>query len=356
MFMKVYQYPPRRGNGSYWTLLPDGEDELKRAIPLFSTFQPPLIDPESVYNRTPTTHTVKSRGQFIPVLPRSNRNTTNQPYFSVNSFVMNLIPQQEQVLVLGSLEDTSSVKQDSNKKCITRIPKHLLDHNYTKQLPDSLKYRKSPRGDKCSNKCFIDPEPFPEEVFTPKRKKLVHSSVKNRNRYVKSQRTFNRENCHGSNASEPTAGSPSKEHDISFGFLDSSLLTPLKDIVNDIEIGGPGGISLSPLYANFVSPHDGTPKRRLVSKTGSSPSTPLADPSMDSGIFTPFRLSTSLASPNMQCSTPLKLFSPLPNLLPGTPHRDLFPSLKVSHGTPDSSIRIGSLQALGVSGLTPPSV
>ena len=72
MFAKVFQYPPRRGNGSYWTLLADGEEELKRAHPLFTTLLPPVIDADSAYCRIPLTHTVKSRGQFTPVLPHTN--------------------------------------------------------------------------------------------------------------------------------------------------------------------------------------------------------------------------------------------------------------------------------------------
>ena len=82
MFAKVFQYPPRRGNGSYWTLLADGEEELKRAHPLFTTLLPPVIDADSAYCRIPLTHTVKSRGQFTPVLPHTNRKL---PYFALNS-------------------------------------------------------------------------------------------------------------------------------------------------------------------------------------------------------------------------------------------------------------------------------
>ncbi len=359
--MKVYQYPPRRGNGSYWTLLTDGEDELKRAIPLFSTFQPPLIDPESAYNRTPSTHTVRSRGQFVPVLPRSDKNATNQPYFSVNvcnSFI-NLIPQHDEVIVEQSLKDNASYKKlESDGKTNTGIPKHLLDHSYTKQLHSTLEAQSLKAND-----CSMSTIDFPssEEIFTPKRKKVVSASMKKKSRYSKSRHIANKENWHRYSVCQPsaafTATTPSKENDISFGFLDSSLLTPLKDIVNDIEIGGPGGISLSPLYANFVSPQNVTPKRP-GSKIIPSPVTPFSDPSMDSGIFTPFQLSTSLRSPNRQCSTPLKLFSPIPNLMPGfgTPHEDFFSSLKVSSEILDSSIKIGSLQALGLSGLTPPTL
>ncbi len=358
--MKVYQYPPRRGNGSYWTLLADGEDELKRAIPLFSTFQPPVIDPESVYNRTPTTHTVKSRGQFIPVLPRSDRVATNRPYFSVSNTV-GYIPHQEEVLLLQSSEDESIILQKSSEIAehkVTCIPLHLIDHSYAKQLPKVYIHRQSPNTDDDDS---INSEATIEAIFTPKRKKRREILVNKCCRSSKSWHTTNKENCcrssTGHQCSMFAMTTPSREHDISLSFLDSSLLTPLKDIVNDIEIG-PGGISLSPLYANFVSPHCGTPKRRPGSNIVPSPLTPLNDPNMDSGIFTPFRPSTSLDSPSMKCSTPLKLFSPISNILPpfGTPHHDMFPSLNVTSESPNTSIRIGSLQALGLPGLTPPSL
>ena len=70
MFQKVYLDPPRRGNGAYWTLLPEGQEEVQRCIKLFSTLQPPVID-ELASAQFPvpsssSTHTVRSRGQFVP--------------------------------------------------------------------------------------------------------------------------------------------------------------------------------------------------------------------------------------------------------------------------------------------------
>ena len=71
MFQKVYLDPPRRGNGAYWTLLPEGQEEVQRCIKLFSTLQPPVID-ELASAQFPvpsssSTHTVRSRGLYPPL-------------------------------------------------------------------------------------------------------------------------------------------------------------------------------------------------------------------------------------------------------------------------------------------------
>ena len=69
MFQKVYLDPPRRGNGAYWTLLPEGQEEVQRCIKLFATLRPPVID-EFAYSlptsSSSSTHTVRSKGQFVP--------------------------------------------------------------------------------------------------------------------------------------------------------------------------------------------------------------------------------------------------------------------------------------------------
>ena len=358
--MKMYQYPPRRGNGSYWTLLSDGEDELKRAIPLFSTFQPPVIDPESVYNRTPATHTVKSRGQFVPVLPRADGSAGSQPYFSVNNSTSFGDAQREIVILQSSEDDGPEV--DPEQRCshlAKNVPVHLLDHSYAKQLPQLSVHSSQ----------TVDFESSLEAPMTPKRKKLTGTPPKKHNRLLRPHRTLStnvnsKHPTSNSNSAFSTVTTPSSDHDLSLSFLDSSLLTPLKEIVNDIDIGGPQGISLSPLYANFVSPRFETPSRPPPANIP-SPLTPFRGTSMDSGIFTPFRPADtldSLDSLGMKCSTPLKLLSPISNILPShafsTPHQDLFPSVKIldnSTDCHDSSIRLGSLQALGLPGLTPPS-
>lgn len=68
MFRKVYLDPPRRGNGAYWTLLQDGQEEVQRCLKLFSTLRPPVIDEQAtnLLQCSPSTHTVRSRGQFMP--------------------------------------------------------------------------------------------------------------------------------------------------------------------------------------------------------------------------------------------------------------------------------------------------
>jgi hypothetical protein len=145
MFTKVHQYPPRRGNGSYWTLLSDGEDELARAHPLFTTLLPPIIDPDSVYCRTPLTHTVKSRGQFMPVLPDTNRKT---PYFALDAPANDgSSPVVTHSLAsppahFQEIEVTTATKKQ--KRVAEKCPNmatvsefsthHLLEHSYSKMV------------------------------------------------------------------------------------------------------------------------------------------------------------------------------------------------------------------------------
>lgn len=377
MFMKVYQYPPRRGNGSYWTLLSDGEDELKRAIPLFSTFQPPLIDDNCVYNRVPITYTVKSRGQFVPVLPRSNGALCNQPYFSRSeSFVgaSSMVLPQEEVVVLQSSEEVlidsekSQIKSTPSTLNHYGTPDHLLDHSYAKQLPGgSYSLSRSAMNNLDSS---VDSEATVEAPSTPKHKRLVDTPMKRPNRSSRVRTSTNRKESHcKSPLSNPPSSSvvamPSKDEDISLSFLNSSFVTPLKEYLKNIEIGSQS-ISLSPLFANFVSPaHSNTPQRpSSSSNTASSlpsPMTPLNAPNIDSGIFTPFRPNDSLESLSMKCSTPLKLLSPITDFLPpntfSSPHQDL-PSLKVldsSTGSSETPVRLGSLHLLGLPGFTPPA-
>ena len=291
--MKVYQYPPRRGNGSYWTLLSDGEDELKRAIPLFSTFQPPVIDPECAYNRTPATHTVKSRGQFVPVLPRADGSAGSQPYFSVSNSMglgVNHTPQPE-IVVLQSSDDSidlvSPEQTPSGKVRNGNVPVHLLDHSYAKQLS-------------ARKAIGSDLESAMEAPVTPKRKKLAGTPPKKHSRLLRPHRTLssnpNSKHPDSNSHAASVTTSPSSDHDISLSIFDSSLLTPLKDIVNDIEIGGPQGISLSPLYFNFVSPRYETPSRPPPANILPSPLTPYRGSNTDSGIFTPFRAADPLDS------------------------------------------------------------
>ena len=406
MFMKVYQYPPRRGNGSYWTLLSDGEEELKRAIPLFSTFRPPVIDSESVYSRGVSTHTVKSKGQFVPLLPRSNLSSTNQAYFSVDGTLSTgaRIQSEEEItteVVLDSahLESEGTGVQGDVHQSSKQLPVHILEHSYAKpsQIPLDNLLDSSIESDKENDEC----------PPTPKRKKTAGKSSSRPPASASFPHTSKGIQVH-TEATETDGGgfqTPPKEQDSSLHLLDSSLLTPLRNLGPDVEIGP---ISLSPLYTNFVTPkrstdamHSPPPTAATSSDSTSSvttstsgsfcsssssystglapssshphssnalllPFTPLRSSSggtiggvggFDSGIFSPLSSDTF----NIKFSTPI--LSPLTDLLQpntfSTPHPPEFLTpLKVldsSNGNGSTPLRPGSLQALGLPGFTPPT-
>ena len=421
MFMKVYQYPPRRGNGSYWTLLSDGEEELKRALPLFSTFRPPVIDSECIYNRgaASNTHTVKSKGQFIPLLPRSDLTVTNQAYFSVDgtlSSAARVEPEEEVTMkvVLDSANLEYEAICDSNTKLASEsLPAHILEHSYAKlsYIPADGLLDSSSESDKENEGC----------PPTPKRKKAAGRKPSTSSRLPPSKASGvshpskgQEQGEHHSEAKEATSDddsndgafqTPPKEQDSSLYLLDSSFLTPLRNLDPGVEIGP---ISLSPLYTNFVTPKRGTtptthssssakptsditspvaPTRKLsptapslsvtgIAIPGSSnplasntiplPLTPLRNftsalgggvSSFDSGIFSPLSSDTF----NVKFSTPI--LSPLTDLLQpntfSTPHPPEFLTpLKVldsSRGNENTPLRVGSLGALGLPGFTPPA-
>ena len=141
MFVKVYQLPPRRGNGSYWSLLVDGEAELKKAHPLFMTLLPPVIDEDCAYCRVPITHTVKSRGQFMPVLPQTTR---KMPYFALNSSDFNNSIVQsslssvrqrcESDIATAATKLAKRHKHSSTMTAYSSTPKHLTEHSYAKAV------------------------------------------------------------------------------------------------------------------------------------------------------------------------------------------------------------------------------
>ena len=349
--MKVYQYPPRRGNGSYWTLLSDGEEELKRAIPLFTTLQPPFIDESSVYNRVSTTHTVKSKGQFVPVLPTCM--ASNLPYFATESSTPAFCSEEVEVSTEHNsqpLHAARGVKRKNTQRLST--PKHLLDHSYAK--PVSVQSEASLMEECVSDS--TDPESSFEFLPTPKRKKMSGISVHKplHERQLKSvahlpqllTSTAKRGRSSNSNAD-------SKEQDVNLSLLDSSFLSPMKNILRDVDIDA---LSLSPLL-NFVTPKRGSTPPNLALPSSFSPLKNLAaPPDIDSGVFSPLKLS------GIKFSTPIGSMSPLADLLPptafSTPHRDIFSSLKAfdsSSGLGFTPLRPGSLQALGLPGLTPPS-
>ena len=350
MFMKVYQCPPRRGNGSYWTLLSDGEEELKRAIPLFTTLQPPFIDESSIYNRVPTTHTVKSKGQFVPVLPT----TSKLPYFAMESSTPAICSEDVEVEVSTEhnsqpLHTARGVKRKNTQRLST--PKHLLDHSYAKS---ALLQSEASSMEECVSD-GTDPESSFEFQPTPKRQMSgisVHRPL--HERYLKS--VAHPPKLLTSTAKHDKSSNPnadSKEQDINLSLLDSSLLSPMKNILRDVNIDT---LSLSPLL-KFVTPKRGSTPPNLAL---SSPFSPLknlaAPPDIDSGVLSPLKLS------GLKFSTPNGNMSPLADLLPptafSTPSHDIFSSLKTldySSGLGCTPLRPGSLQALGLPGLTPPS-
>ena len=71
MFQKVFIDPPRRGNGAYWTLLPEGTEEVERCMKLLKTLRPPVIDPSSVYlmQGSSSFQVMRTRGKFVPSCP-----------------------------------------------------------------------------------------------------------------------------------------------------------------------------------------------------------------------------------------------------------------------------------------------
>lgn len=72
MFQKVYIDPPRRGNGAYWTLMPEGTEEVERCMKLLTTLRPPVIDPSSIYLAQGSSSSqviMRARGKFVPSCP-----------------------------------------------------------------------------------------------------------------------------------------------------------------------------------------------------------------------------------------------------------------------------------------------
>ena len=372
--MKVFQYPPRRGNGSYWTLLSDGEEELQKAIPLFATLQPPVIDSNSTYHREPSTHTVKSKGKFVPVLPRSDVLTGNHPYFSVGSSLpsSNLRMSSDD----GSSQ-TEGLASSGGEGCGYRgsyIGKHLSEHDYAKSWDlrerdrvieagvDTVVELATGKGGlkKGWDDSIQSDESFAEE--TPKKRpKLTKEAVKAKPSIpISSISTGGIVRHKSSPGSSPSFTTPPKEQDSSLHLLDSSFLTPLKNLaVPDVEIGP---ISFSPLYANLATPKREGNTGSLVTGNASShpffpsPLTPLRT-SLDSGIFSPLR-SDCLGGMKFSTPTNMSSLSPLADLSAFSSLQPELYSFRVdsSGGSRSATpLRPGSLQGLGLPGLTPPS-
>ena len=383
MFMKVYQYPPRRGNGSYWTLLSDGEEELKKAVPLFATLQPPVIDANCAYHREPSTYTVKSKGRFIPVLPRSDVGTANLPYFSLGSNVASglhicsninalgtevemddfpetvcqFLPSCEDVDGEDKEEETASYLEQPFKK-----PKHLHDHSYAKGLfqevddfieeaieAEVIELAAGVRDEGTGNQddSFSTPLALKQKKKLPKEKRYLQQIESRQHPSL---------DVAASLRDSPPFGTPTKEQDNSLHLLDSSLLTPLKSLVPDVELGA---ISFSPLYSNLTPKHKVSSQvaRQLTSSDAQfqpylpSPFTPLKG-AFDSGIFSPLR-TDSLGG--IKFSTPTNI-SPLGDLNSFNSLQSELCPLKVLDSSAGSTpMRPGSLRAFGLPGLTPPT-
>lgn len=348
MFMKVFQYPPRRGNGSYWTLLSDGEEELKRAVPLFSTLLPPVIDGGSVYSRQPSTHTVKIKGQFVPVLP--NTNTAGQPYFarSLCTKVSKFVEVESE-----STEQTASgVECSAPSSSEAQGSTHMLEHSYSKQSESDDK--QASEDDQDSSDCNASEESSCDVISnTPKRRKVAAMRFSQAPKDRIFRPSFITSTAkRGDSAPKQLVA---EEQDLSL--LDVSFLTPLKNIIPDIDIEN---FTFSPLL-NFVTPRRGSSPASHPHTSLPSPFTPLTNtlPSeVDSGIVTPLKHNIRL-----KFSTPLgtgTTMSPMPEYLPlnalGTPNQDTFSLMDSSSGVGATPLRPGSLQALGLPGFTPPSL
>ena len=414
MFVKVYQYPPRRGNGSYWTLLSEGEEELKRAVPLFSTFRPPVIDSECVYSRgaAPATYTVKSKGQFVPLLPRNCLTTTNQAYFSIDGTLSTGARVQPggavtEDIVLDSAR-LESVAVDGNHWVQSKnLPAHMLEHSYARLShiqADDLIYSSS-ESDKENEGCPPTPKRKKASVRKPSTSSRLPASKSSSVNKGQKQGWFPSETSEApdDDGDDRSFQTPPKEKDSSLHLLDSSFLTPLRNLDPVIEIGP---ISLSPLYTNFVTPerdtapstgssatqpalnatsplaitHRHAPTASVSSAVGapipcSSSALPLPEltplcnftgvvggvvGSFDSGIFSPL----SSDPFNVKFSTPvLSPFTAELDLLQpntfSTPHPpDFLTPLRVldsSNNGEATPLRVGSLGALGLPGFTPPA-
>lgn len=391
MFMKVYQYPPRRGNGSYWTLLSDGEEELKKAVPLFTTLQPPVIDTNSVYHhREPSVHVVKPQGKFVPLLPRSDT-TENQSYFSLGSSLSSDMKIFSSVHSVGPSIEVE-VEDDINENAEhfmsamdckrmpdgtlhmsavqlpLSMPIHLHDHNYAKdqslQEVDELMDRSvddevvelaTGVWDQGTSK---DADSFTSR--TPKRKRKLPMSYRGRQYSLNStaDRTSLKQPCVGgvfcTLEDSPSFTTPTKEQDTSLHLLDSSVLTPIKSLM-DAE---GNTMSFSPLYTDHATPKRGKITGQLLTSDAQpisyfhSPFTPLKG-SYDSGIFSPLHTDPlggiKFGTPtNMSPLRDLNAFGLQPEMCP-------LKVLDSSVGMGSTPLRPGSLHAFGLPGLTPPS-
>ena len=326
----------------------DGEDELKKAYPLFTTLLPPVIDEDSAYCRVPLTHTVKSRGQFVPVLPQSNR---KMPYFALQCTTVGVSDSPIAAAIPESLrfEEVVPGKKTPKKQSVKRLskpssstPKHLMEHSYSKTLTFEPGLQEVEEE--------LAPEDLVESSFVsdaislePELKRFcTDSDVRG-----ESERAI--EICDSTTdggACDVPELCMTPVHcdrdqdpaDCTLNLLDASFLTPMKTAMPDIALDA---ISFSPLY-NFVSPQRGgtpPPSRRNSPHCAVTPTTnpppsdsiraissssvplpvalsPLGLPLMsttqsggvsdfDSGIFSPLVSSLQFSTPLMKGVSPL---------------------------------------------------
>ena len=122
LFQKVYIDPPRRGNGAYWTLLSEGQEEVERCMKLLMTLRPPVIDPSSVYlnqGATNSSQIIRSKGKFVPSHCESSQKERRDALSSSPSLHMSPI----------SLADKENSNQQGN------FLVHPLEHHHSTSYP-----------------------------------------------------------------------------------------------------------------------------------------------------------------------------------------------------------------------------
>ena len=393
MFMKVYQYPSGRGNGSYWTLLSDGEEELKKALPLFDGLHPPMICVNHTSHSEPSTSMVKSNEKFVPVLPRSDIEA-NISYLSlgncqssyqsldlkshssahsinasdefvventINKNARHFISASENIAYRGKENDASA------KQAQLIRPVHLHDHNYAKELDSQEHDELTDEAMESVGKEMVElavgvwnkgiSKDDSSTSPIPKRKKVCHKSKK-RYESTASHSGFSQHSAGGVRSTSGNSASftlPIMERDTALHHMDSCVLTPSK---RDLLHADVSKSSFSPSFDCPTTPKQGHStlqlEQLLISDTYNqsypyypSPFTPL------NNIFSPFHTDPL---EGMKFNTPTNI-SPLGDLNSFGPLQPELCSLKVLDASRDignTPLRPGSLQAFGLHGLTPP--
>ena len=231
MFQKVYLNPPRRGNGAYWTLLADGQEEVERCIKLFHTLRPPVLDEHSIYNQLGASSSlvVRSSGQFVPV---QIKNSCSHPTHTVE------------------------VTTDNNPRLLVNEKEKPAQPESSPHIPATHYFTTYPRA------------------------------------YPPSIQPYNPASMTSPSKAPPPIPTPKKLENRSASLLDNSFLTPLKDdFMQEIDLNA---ISFSPSMFNFLTPRGGnsnqtTPFTSHVIPTIVTPKKPShhSISEGDSGVFSP---------------------------------------------------------------------